>query len=70
MTYTPVDEFCPPAGGAELANLNRSLATLPERHDPPIEAVQVIEIDGLDLNELGRAMRLVTACEINADGPG
>jgi hypothetical protein len=67
MAYSLTDELCSPATGNELDQLNRGLAALSE-HPSASGPVQVIEIEGLDLSELELAMRLVTACEINANG--
>jgi hypothetical protein len=53
--------------GNELDQLNRGIGALTD-HPSPSSPVQVIEIEGLDLHELELSMRLVTACEINANG--
>jgi hypothetical protein len=65
MPYTLTDELRLPPAGNELDQLNRGLDALRAR--PPLsDPVQVVEIEGLDLNELEQSLRLVTACEITA----
>jgi hypothetical protein len=65
MAYSLTDEIRLPATENELDQINRGLAALTD-HPSPSGSVQVIEIEGLDLDELELSMRLVTACEINA----
>ncbi|MDQ1490412.1 MAG: hypothetical protein QOD57_3926 [Actinomycetota bacterium] len=67
MAYSLTDELRLPAMGNELDQLNRGIGALTD-HPSPSSPVQVIEIEGLDLHELELSMRLVTACEINANG--